>query len=409
VVTFHPDFDSAAILKMACEWNDRHGQGFARPPIHSNNRSPERRLRIGYVSPNFCDHVVGRNVLPLLREHDRERFEIFCYSNLTEPDSITREFGGQADRWRNIVGIADQPVAETIRADGIDILVDLSLHMARNHLSVFARKPAPVQVTFAGYPGGTGLAAMDYRLTDPYLDPPGATDADYREKSIRLRHSFWCYDPAAMGLAGDLKRAQSPRTPSETIRFGFLGNFCKVNGAVLRLWARVLAAVPKSRLLLLAAEGSHRQSVLEIFRGHGIAERRAEFFTPRPRMEYLEAYREIDIVLDSFPYNGHTTTLDALWMGAPVVTLIGRTVVGRAGFSQLSNLGLPELAASSPDEYVRIAKDLAADSPRLAVLRGGLRERMLDSPLTKAGSFTRDVEAAYRKMWHSWCLEGKEA
>ena len=239
------------------------------------------------------------------------------------------------------MGLTDEQLAERIREDRIDILVDLALHMAHNRLLVFARKPAPVQVTFAGYPGTTGLAAIDYRLTDPYLDPPGLYDEYYSERSIRLPDSFWCYDAVDEPPAVNAP----PAGQNGYISFGCFNNFCKVNPLVLKMWAGVLKAVDRSRLTILASEGTHRQRALDLLAEEGVASHRVTFVAPQPRPRYLAYYHDVDIGLDTFPYNGHTTSLDAFWMGVPVVTLVGPTVVGRAGFCQLMNLGLPELVA----------------------------------------------------------------
>jgi predicted O-linked N-acetylglucosamine transferase (SPINDLY family) len=290
-------------------------------------------------------------------------------------------------------------LAQTIRADQIDILVDLTMHMPGSRMLTFARKPAPVQVTFAGYPGTTGVSAIDYRLTDPYLDPPGQHDADYVEESVRLPDSFWCYDP----LSDEPAVGALPAREQGCVTFGCLNNFAKVNAPVLALWARVLQAVDGSRLLLLAAAGAHRRDVVQRLEQAGIAPDRVRFVAPQPRRQYLELYHGIDVMLDTVPYNGHTTSLDALWMGVPVVTLVGRTVVGRAGLCQLGNLGLSELVAATPAEYERIAVALAGDLPRLEGLRAGLRARMRGAPLMDARRFARGIEAAYRTLWHRWC------
>jgi predicted O-linked N-acetylglucosamine transferase (SPINDLY family) len=399
---FHPDYHAKSILEECVAWDQCHAQRLAgRIRPHHTDRGQDRRLRIGYVSPDFRDHVIGRNVFPLFREHDHQRFEIYGYSNVALPDETTGRFRALADVWRNISGLNDSQAAAMIRADKIDILVDLALHLSRNRLLVFAYKPAPVQVTFAGYPGGTGLETMDFRLTDPHLDPPGETDGDYREKSIRLPDSFWCYDPEAMtfGLESEPRIGELPAGRRGDITFGYLGNFCKVNATALRLWAAILRATDRSRLLLLAPEGSHRQRVMDVFAEEDVDSSRVSFALPCKRAEYLRYYDCVDIELDTTPYNGHTTSLDALWMGAPVVTLVGKTVAGRAGLSQARNLGLTDLVANSPEEYVRIAADLAADRSRLGSLRGELRDRMRQSPLTDARKFTRGVEAAYEQMW----------
>jgi predicted O-linked N-acetylglucosamine transferase (SPINDLY family) len=402
---FHPAYNAQAIAREHRRWNEQHARPLRKSQPHGNDPDPDRRLRIGYVSPDFRNHVVGRNLLPLFLEHDRDRFELFCYSNVPRPDELTAQFPAHCDGWRNIVGLSDERTAELVREDQIDILVDVALHTARNRLLVFARKPAPVQVTFAGYPGTTGLEAIDYRLTDPHLDPPGQGDEIYAESSIRLPDSFWCYDPAIMTAGLELAPQASPLPALSTagVTFGCLGNFCKVNDPVLTLWSRVLNATSGSRLMLMAPAGSARHRTLEVLGRQGIDPARIDFVASASIGEYLQRYRKIDIALDTFPYNGHTTSLDALWMGVPVVTLIGTTGVGRAGLSQLTNLGLTELAATSEDQYVRIAADLAGDLPRLSHLRAGLRQRLRASVLTDAPRFARNIEAAYREMWQRWC------
>ncbi|HTW94903.1 MAG TPA: hypothetical protein VMD30_08935, partial [Tepidisphaeraceae bacterium] len=367
-----------------------------------NDRSPDRRLKIGYVSPDFREHVVGHNVLPIIRDHDRSQFEIFCYSNVRAPDEMTDRFKELADQWRPIYRIPDEEVAKKIREDQIDILVDLALHMSYGRLLVFARMPAPVQATFAGYPGGTGLDAIGYRLSDPYLDPPEMTQTYQVERCVRLPDTFWCYDPEGMETHKAPPIAPLPAEKNGFITFGCFNNFCKINDGVLDLWGRVLAAVPKSRLTILCQRGPQRQWVLDRLAGQKVAADRVEFVERTNRVRYLTFYSRIDIGLDTFPYNGHTTSLDSLWMGVPVVTLVGQTPVARAGFSQLCNLDLRQLAASNQQEFVSIAAALAADLPRLAELRRNLRPRMLQSPLCDAVKFTRNIEAAYRRMWQEW-------
>lgn len=400
---YDPGYDSGMVREELGRWNKRHAEPlrkFIRP--HSNGRDPDRRLRIGYVSPDFADHVVGRNLLPLFREHDHQQLEIFCYAGVVHGDEFTEQFRRLADVWRGAVGLSDSRLADLIREDKIDILVDLSLHTGNNRLPVFARKPAPVQVTFAGYPGSTGLETIDYRLTDPYLDPPGGDESVYSEKSVRLPDSFWCFDPRSIKAPINALPAQ----PAGLVTFGCLCNFVKVSRHALRLWSRVLKAVEGSRLLLLCPEGAHRRWVLEQMQGEGIATDRVEFAPRCAYRKYLELYNRIDIALDTIPYNGHTTSLDSFWMGVPVVTLEGKTVVGRAGVSQLTNLGLTELIARTPEEYVEIAAKLANDLPRLRELRQTLRGRMRASPLMDAPRFARNIENAYREMWRKWC-EGK--
>ena len=298
-------------------------------------------------------------------------------------------------------GLTDEAAARLVRDDQIDILIDLKLHTSGNRLLVFAQKPAPVQVTWLGYPGTTGLDTIDYRITDPYLDPKGVDEDKNWERPIRLPETFWCYDPLTTEPAVNAP----PCLETGFVTFGCLNSFNKVNEQVLQLWARVLNSVDRSRLIILCPEGNHRQPLLDLLQRDGIDPLRIELITRRPRPQYLELYHRIDVGLDTFPYNGHTTSLDSFWMGVPVLTLVGKTSVGRAGVSQLTNLGLPELIAHAPEQYVRIAADLAKDLPRLAELRRTLRPRMQASPLMDAPRFARNVEAAYRQMWRNWCLE----
>lgn len=399
-LAYHPGYDPRAILEEARRWEARHA-GPLREEVrpHANRPDPERRLRIGYVSSEFREHADAFFLYPLLSHHDHDPFEIFCYAQVARPDALTDRLRGHADAWRDIVGLSDSQVAELVRRDGIDILVDLKLHTADNRLLVFARKPAPVQVSWLGYPGTTGLSTIDYRLTDPYLDPPGLLDAFYSEESLRLPDTFWCYDPLTDGPAvNDL-----PARESGAVTFGCLNAFAKVNDGCLSLWARVLRAVPGARLLLMAPEGPARDEVRATLERAGIAPGRVAFTDKRPRPEYLALYHRIDLCLDPLPYNGHTTGLDAAWMGVPTLTMPGRTAVGRAGWSQLCNLGLAELAAETPERFVALAAEVAGDRPRLRELRRTLRERMSQSPLMDAGRFACNVEAAYRQIWRRWC------
>ncbi|HEX5242872.1 MAG TPA: tetratricopeptide repeat protein [Tepidisphaeraceae bacterium] len=397
---FHPDFNSTQILEENRRWNDQYAaplKSLATP--HANDRSPDRRLRIGYVSGELRDHPVGRSMMPLLEQRDREAFEVFCYADVRRADEVTRRLQSSANIWRDITRLPDAALVQQIRADRIDILVDLAMHLGGNRLLAFAQKPAPVQVAWQAYPGTTGLWAMDYRLTDPWLDPPGSFDADYSERSIRLRDSFWIYEP----ISGELSVNALQALASKDVTFGCLNNFCKINDGVLALWGRVMTEVASSRLILLAPHGSARQRVLNTLGQHGINPNRIEFVGLQPRPQYLQTYHRIDIGLDTFPYNGHMTSLDSLWMGVPVVTLIGQTVVGRAGWSQLNNLGLADLAAQTPEQFVEIAVNLANDLDRLAELRRSLRSRMEASALMDRKRYAQSAEIAYRQMWREWC------
>jgi predicted O-linked N-acetylglucosamine transferase (SPINDLY family) len=313
--------------------------------------------------------------------------------------ALAERVRGYADVWRTISGLSDMQAADLVHHDQIDILVDLKVHTADNRLLLFARKPAPVQVSWLGYPGTTGLSTIDYRLTDPYLEPPGLFDAYSAEETLRLPDTFWCYDPQTdQPLINAL-----PALESGAITFGCLNNLCKVNDGCLELWARVLEAVPRSRLLLLAPHGPARGKVLARLVQEGIAASRVDFAARQPRPEYLKLYHQIDLSLDPLPYNGHTTSLDAFWMGVPTLTLLGNTAVGRAGWSQLCNLNLKELAAETPQQFIAIAAQLTGDLPRLEDLRRTMRRRMLQSPLMDASRFARNVESVYRQIWRRWC------
>jgi protein O-GlcNAc transferase len=390
---FHPDYDEAAILREAQQWARAHAP--AAPAARPAKAHPvPRKLHIGYVSPDFRDHCQSLFTVPLLSHHDRDQFEIYCYAQLPAPDATSRRIETLVDAWRPIHGRSDAAVEAMVRADEIDILVDLSMHMSNGRPLLFARKPAPVQVAWLAYPGTTGQPAIDFRITDPWLDPVDFDDHRYVERSIRLPSTFWCYDagaetPPVNGL---------PALAAGYVTFGCLNNFCKVSDLSLRLWGRILAARANSRLILLAAPGEHRRRVFEILREFAIGAERIEFVPYQPRRVYLETYRRIDLCLDTLPYNGHTTSLDAYWMGVPVVTRVGPTVVGRAGLSQLSNLQLPQLAAFEDQSFIDKALQLSQDLTALAALRADLRERMRTSPLMDGAAFAAAMESIFRRV-----------
>jgi len=397
---FLPDGGGAALAEELRRWNELHAAPLADSiPPHTNDRSAERRLRVGYVSPDFRVHPVGRFLLPLLEAHDHERFEIYAYASVFAPDALTERCRDAVDVWRDVAGLSDAQLASAIRADQIDVLVDLTMHMAGSRLLSFARKPAPVQVTYLAYVSTTGMAAMDYRLTDRYLDPPGEEPRHYAEQSIRLPETYWCYRP---GVETPGVNAL-PALDAGWVTFGSLNNFCKLSPAALDTWIRLLQAVPRSRLLLHAHRGSHRDRLRELLAERGVLPERVSFMGALPAEEYFRLYHRVDVALDPFPYSGGTTTCDALWMGVPVVSLAGPTAVGRGGVSILSNVGLQELVANDLEHYVALATELAGAPSRLVQLRTTLRRRMQQSPLMDAPRFARHVEAAYRETWRRWC------
>ena len=400
---FHPGYDTAA-LRGQCEiWEALHGEPrrkWIRP--HANDRDPERRLRVGYVSPNLSRHVIHHFLLPLLEGHDHAAFEIFCYASVKVPDAVTERMKKSADVWRDVFGLAEEAMAEQIREDKIDILVDLTQHMADNRLAVFARKPAPVQVAWLGYPGSTGLRTMDYRLTDAWMEPEGSEWSESVEEVVRLPDSWFCFDP----VDEYPELAEPPALKAGHVTFGCLNTFCKVNDAVLERWAVVMRAVENSRLLLRCPQGAAQARVREFFAARGIASERVELFAWAPsRADFLKLFDRMDIALDPFPYNGGTTTCEALWMGIPVLTLPGEGIVARIGLSILMACGMPEFVAHTEADYVQLAADLAADLPRLAELRATLRGRMKASAFMDGPRFAKNVEQAYRQMWRKWCAK----
>lgn len=400
VAHFHPGYDPARIFDEHRRWNQRHAEPLKKwIQPHANTPDPGRRVRIGYISPDLSLAPVGRFIEPLLRCTDRAEFEVFCYSDVRAPDVLTRRLQNRADVWRDIVGMPDEQVANHVREDRIDIAVDLTMHMTHHRLLVFARKPAPVQVTYLAYCSTTGLETIDYRFTDSWLEPPALGDQFYSEQSVFLPETYWCYAP---GLEAP-PIGPLPAQRAGHVTFGCLNNFCKATTGALMAWCRVLREMPNSRFLLHAKPGSHRQRVFNLLRQQGIDPARLRFVSHLSMPDYFRLYNEIDICLDPFPWPGGTTTCDALWMGAPAITLAGQTAVGRAGVSILSNAGLPELIAQTQDEYVRMAVKLGTDLPRLAEIRAGLRQRMQNSPLTDAPRFAKNVGAAYRLMWKKWC------
>jgi protein O-GlcNAc transferase len=397
---FHPAYGPAQIKEEHDRWNQQIAKPLAPARIHhSNDPSPDRRLRIGYVSPDFCSHSQANFTLPLFSHHDHSQFEIFCYSDVRASDELTGRLRGYADAWRDTAALSHAQLVELIFRDRIDILVDLTLHMSANRLLTFAHKPAPVQVTWLGYPSTTGLETIDYRLSDPYLDPHDANEKNYSEKTFRLPHSFWCYDPLDDGPSIN----GLPALPNGFITFGCLNNFAKVTPPTLELWARVMRDVPRSRLLLLAPRGSARPRLLDAMTNRGIDLSRIEFCDRVGRDPYLATFNRFDISLDTIPYPGHTTTLDSLWMGVPVVTLTGSTTVSRGGLSILSNLSLNDFVTTNADDYVAAVSRLAHDASKLTSLRSSLRTRLQASPLMNAAAFAIDVESAFRRMWKTWC------
>jgi predicted O-linked N-acetylglucosamine transferase (SPINDLY family) len=401
-----PGVDTQALGREARAWAAQRADPLAGEiRAHDRDRDPLRRLRVGYVSPDFREHPVAVFLEPLLANHDKKQVEVFCYSSVRSADAVTAHLRTMADQWRDVRHAGDAAVAQLVREDRIDLLVDLTMHTSGGRPLLFARKPAPVQLCWLAYVGTTGLRTMDYRLTDPHLEPPEADPGWSTEAPLVLPDTFWCYAPLrpVMGTAPMPEAGPLPAAASGHVTFGSQHSIPKIHAGVLALWARVMRAVEGSRLVMFAHPGNARDRVLGLMEREGIERGRVDFLPTRARRVYLESYRGIDLCLDTFPCNGATTSLDAFWMGVPVVTLVGNTPFGRAGLSIATNLGLPELVARTEDEYANIAIGLAKDLDRLSGLRRGLRDRMQASPLMDASRFARNVEAAYRTAWTTWC------
>lgn len=403
-LNYHPSVYRQQLADEHRAWGKQHADfltASARP--HINDRSPQRRLRVGYVSGQFRAHAVNAFFEPILASHDHSAVEVYCYANSVIRDETTTRLKGFADHWRDIVGIDDQSASELVRRDQIDVLVDLAGHISGNRLSIFARKPAPVQVTYLGYQNTTGMAAMDYRLTDAYSDPPGTTEAYYTETLVRLPRTFFVYLPTA----GAPPVGELPAASRGHVTFGSFNHFAKVTPQVLTAWSQLLAAVPNSRLLILSHASSWiSERITKVLAEQGVSPDRVELVPRRPYLQYLDLISQVDIALDAFPFNGHTTTCDCLWQGVPVVARAGDSYVSRFGSSGLITLGLKQLVANSVEQYIDAAARLAADLDGLRQLRSTMRERMQASPLMDFAGFTRDLEAAYRTMWQSWRQSG---
>ncbi len=401
-LNYLPHCSQEEIYRESRQWEEK--QMVATPVReHNNSAEKERRLRIGYVSPDFRAHSVAAFIEPVIKAHNREQVEVFCYANVLKPDEVSVRIQEASDHWLSITGIGDMDVVARIEADAIDILVDLAGHTGENRLTVFAHKPAPVQVTWLGYPNTTGMSIMDYRLTDGIADPVGAEEMFYTEELFRLKHGFLCYQ--ADEFTPDV--AQPPCLENGYVTFGSFNTLPKINPEVVKLWAKILHSVDGSHLLLKAkqlADVEIRQEYAKMFTAEGIAAERIEFHGFISQKEdHLGFYNRVDIGLDPFPYNGTTTTCEALWMGVPVITLLGTRHSERVGASILHNVGLDELVAESADAYIEIAREVANDRNSLVEMRQELRLQLQESYLLDSRAFTASLEKAYQRMWHVWC------
>ena len=371
--------------------------------LYKNSIDPQRRLKVGYISRDFKTHSVNYFFEPLLTHHNQDNCEITCYANNTFFDEASERLRGLAAHWKNIADLDDSAVAKLIREDQIDILVDLAGHSLGNRLLVMAHKPAPLQVTYLGYPNTTGLSTIDYRLTDIQADPIGKTAHLSTEKLVHLSQGFLCYQPPID--APEVNHL--PAIRNNHITFASFNALSKVNPAMINCWANILRQLPNSRFLLKAKvlqDQGTCDRIYQLFEDEGIDRDRLDLRGwVEHRQGHLSLYNEVDIALDTYPYHGTTTTCEALWMGVPVITLAGDSHVSRVGVSLLTSVGLTKLVSDSVEAYVQTAIELASNLDKLTKLRQDLRSQVSKSPLTDGKRISHEVETAYRQMWNQWC------
>lgn len=368
---------------------------------HDNLPDPDKKIRVGYISPNFCRHSIAYFLEPIINNHDHNLFELYAYNNTKKSDQFTEKFKNQFDHFKDIRGVSHADVADLIKDDKIDILVDLAGHTKNNSILVLARKPAPIQVTYLGYPDTTGLEQIDYRITDVLADPP-SLNKYYSEELVYLPDNFICYRPPEFSPP----LAPSPHIKNGYITFGSFNMGAKISPMLIIIWAQVLNANENSHLLLKFRGGQHQQ-VQDYYRNefskYGIAPDRIQVHGRKSPIEHLQMYGKVDIALDTYPYNGTTTTCEAMWMGVPVISLVGEHHSCRVALSIFKSLDMDFFIATTPDEYISKATALAAKPEALAKIRSSMRARMAASTLCDGKLFTNNIEDAYKKMWHKWC------
>jgi predicted O-linked N-acetylglucosamine transferase (SPINDLY family) len=400
--------EALEVYKESKKWADFLAEPLRKAaPPHTNVKDPNKRIKIGYVSSDFRDHPVGRLVRPLIENHDRSKFEVVLFSGVSRYDHLSQRIYSNVDKVLNTRDASDEQLANVIRQEKVDICVDLTLHMGGSRMPAFARKPAPVQITYLAYCATSGMKSMDYCITDPNLDPPppGVNEQDtlspfHSERLLRLNRCYWCYSisPEAPPVN------QLPALSKGYVTFGSFNSFTKLNPSVIDVWADILKAVPTSRMFMVVPGGpSMQQKAADMFRERGVDPGRLTMSDITPFAVYFQHFLNVDIAVDPFPYNGGTTTMDALFMGLPVVNLEGRWATARAGVTLLKNVGHPEWICQSREQYVQCAKDLAGDLPRLNQVRQQLRQVMLNSPLMDGKGFARDMEAAFIRAWQRYC------
>lgn len=409
LLTMHYDtiYSAEDVFQKHLQWERTQASGIKSTKIQefNNDTTSVRKLRVGYLSADFRIHSVSYFLYPILLEHEKGQFDIYCYSNVIRPDDMTKKIESIASiSWRDIQKLDDAEVVSIIKKDKIDILIELSGHTANNRLKVLACKPAPIQVSYLGYPDTTGLSTIDYRLTDKWADPPGVTEYLHSETLIRIPEGFLAYKPPK----ATPEIAEPPVFSNDYITFGSFNKFTKITESVVAAWAEILKMVPGSKLLIKSKNlnGIAEERLLQDFQKNGIEKERIERKTWISSLEeHFELYNDIDIALDTFPYNGTTTTFEALWMGKPVVTLTGYTHVTRVGCSILSRIGLDELITYSPQEYIKKCVDLAYDLPKIKDITSTMRKRLFASGVLDSKQFTKNLESCFFDMWESWKIQ----
>jgi protein O-GlcNAc transferase len=395
LLNFDDTIDDQSVFARHRAYGERLEASVAPRADVRRSRAP-RRLRIGYVSSDLKYHPVGLFMLPVLEHHDRSAFDVRCYATNDGADSYTARLSAASHAFRNVSALSDEALAQAIYDDRIDVLVDLAGHSGVCRLGVFARQPAPVQSSWLGYLGTSGLRRIAYRITDRHCDPAGIADEMHTEKLVRLPHSQWCYRPFF----------EAPLQPRPAFArngyfsFGSFAQAAKLTSTTRRLWARLLRRLPEARLVMVGvAPGRAQDDLLRDFAAEGVGAQRLRLLPFLPVEDYYVALGEVDVALDPLPYSGGTTTCDALWMGVPVLTTAGSRSASRSASSILRTLGLHDWIASGVEEYVERAVRWPQRTAELAALRAGLRPRMRASPLMDEAGFTRELEQAYLAMW----------
>jgi len=396
-LNYQPDCQAQKVFHEHKRWGDLHSQGNLATFKNHNKADPGAKLRVGYVSPDFRMHSVGFFFEPVLRNHNTNKIETICYANVRKPDHFTDRLKSLAHIWRDISQMDDNQAADLIRHDRVNILVDLAGHTAGNRLLIFAKKPAPIQITWLGYPNTTGLKEIDYRFTDPYTDPLEKNSNFYTEKLIRLENSFFCFPPPLKNP----NISPLPALKNGFITFGAFHDLAKISTNALNLWAKILLKIPYSKIIIQSKALTSKQTglyLINFFKSKGIDSSRVELTGYKIFKDYLKLHNKIDLMLDTFPWNGHTTSCHALWMGVPILTLAGETHASRLCTGLMSNIGLPEFSALSNKGYIEKAVELSKNIELLASIRKHLRKIIMSSKIWDGKLLTENIEDIYEKI-----------